>query len=142
MLTPYSAAKMNPRYNFSESLQELQSSVTASSRRSTEASLFRSIPPERIGLQGEYDYNGLAKRVRLAIQQHFDESTTQFVNVLQRGGVVVLEGKQSKVAHAHLLQMAGIAMTVEGAVGVEVNGNTVFPPYSSQLVCALPLACA
>lgn len=32
--------------------------------------------------------------------------------------------------------------TVQGGVGVEVNGTTVFPPYSSQLICALPLACA
>ncbi len=116
--------------------------MAVSSLRATEASMFRSIPPERIGVQGEYDYNGLAKRVNFAIQQQFDESTAQFVRVLQRGAVVVLECKENKVAHAHLVHMASIAMTVEGTAGVEVNGSTIFPPYASKVPCFLPLACA
>ncbi len=116
--------------------------MAVSSLRAAEAPAFRSIPPERIGLQGEYDYNGLAKRVSLSIEQQFDESTTQFVKVLQRGVVVILESKKDKVAYAHLVHMANIAMMVEGAVGVEVNGNTIFPLYSSLATCTLPLACA
>lgn len=133
---------MNSQYNLPESLQDIHASLTASSHQTRAASLFSGIPPERIGLEGEYDYNGLAKRVASAIEQQFNESETQFVRILQRGAVVVLESRESKVAYAHLLQMAGIAMAMDGAVGVEVNATTVFPPYSSQLVCALPLACA
>lgn len=116
--------------------------MAVSSLRAAEASVFRGIPPERVGLQGEYDYNGLAKRVNFDIQQQFDESTTQFVRVLQRGAVVVIESKGGKVAYAHLVHMASIAMAVEGAAGVEVNGGTIFPPYASPVTCLLPLACA
>ena len=116
--------------------------MAISSPRAAEASVFRSIPPERVGMYGEYDYNGLAKRVNFAIEQQFNESTTQFVRVLQRGAVVVLESKGNKVAYAQLVHMASIAMTVEGTAGVEVNGSTIFPPYASQVPCFLPLACA
>ena len=133
---------MNSQYNLPESLQDIHVLLTASSSQARAASLFSSIPPERIGLKGEYDYDGLAKRVASAIEQQFSERETQHVRVLQRGAVVVLESKEGKVAYADLLQMAGTAMATDGAVGVEVNATTVFPPYSSQLVCALPLACA
>jgi len=127
--TLHSAAKMNSRCNFSESLQNLQSSLAVSSLRAAEVSVFRSIPPERVGLQGEYDYNGLAKRVSLSIQQQFDESATQFVRVLQRGAVVVLESKKGKVAYTHLVQMANIGNNGwrSGWSGGP-NGNTVISP--------------
>ncbi|MEO0769482.1 MAG: hypothetical protein AAFY72_08605, partial [Cyanobacteria bacterium J06649_4] len=48
-------------------------------------------PPERIGVGGEYDYNGLAKRVAHCFAQSVSEDISQLV-VRQRGCVVILTG--------------------------------------------------
>lgn len=77
-----------------------------------------SIPPERVGIQGEYDHSGLAKRVRLALQQQFGEETIDQFVVSQRGRVVILEGSLNN--QALLERMIGVALSVEGASFVEV----------------------
>ncbi|NJR58997.1 MAG: hypothetical protein HC769_09150 [Cyanobacteria bacterium CRU_2_1] len=61
--------------------------------QSTFTSLFKTIPPERVGLCGEYDHKGLAKRVSLAFSQNFRHSDIRDLRVNQRGAVVVLMGK-------------------------------------------------
>ena len=52
-----------------------------------------SIPLERVGLSGEYDQSGLAKRVALAFDEdsRFDEIDS--VYVAQTGSTVVLKGE-------------------------------------------------
>lgn len=78
---------------------------------------FQSSPPERIGLGGEYDYNGLAKRVA----QCFEEAVGDDVlglKVKQRGCVVILTGV---VASRSLLnRLVSLATKVEGTALVEL----------------------
>lgn len=73
-------------------------------------------PPERVGLNGEYDQSGLAKRVALAFDQdsRFDEINS--VYVAQLGSTVVLKGK---VPNQDILdQLIEIAREVSGATDV------------------------
>lgn len=88
-----------------------------------QAALFQTIPPERMGLQGEYDHHGLAKRVSMAIRQHCAEMTAGNLRITQRGAVVVLTGK---IANQRLLiKLVNLAMSVTGTADVEVNGVSV-----------------
>lgn len=102
-----------------------QSQVISAS--GTRALLFQSIPPERIGLHGEYDHSGLAKRVQLAFQQAFAPEHIQFLSVSQRGRVVVLRGR---VARHLLKQLVEVAAKIHGATDVETYAVT--PIDSSQ----------
>lgn len=85
--------------------------------------LFHTIPPERMGLQGEYDHQGLAKRVAFAFQQQFTPVELEGLRVTQRGAVVVLAGRipQQKL----LIKLVNIAMATAGTADVEVNGTSV-----------------
>lgn len=82
-------------------------------------SLFQSIPPERVGLNGEYDYNGLAKRVALALSQKLPLQEVANLHVLQRGKVVILRGEI--LDHKILHQVVQIARSVSGAADVETD---------------------
>lgn len=82
--------------------------------------LFRTIPPERVGLQGEYDHSGLAKRVLQAYRAQFAPAELEGLRVTQRGKVVVLMG--SLVNESLLEQLVAIALQIEGATAVETNG--------------------
>ncbi|WP_448602941.1 phospholipid-binding protein [Thermoleptolyngbya sp.] len=88
--------------------------------------LFRRIPPERIGLCGEYDYNGLSKRVEHCFRQHCCPDDLLGLRVSQRGAIVLLTGRFSSPQVKH--ELVALALGVDGAVGVEVNGETLFPP--------------
>jgi hypothetical protein len=84
------------------------------------SSLLSQIPPERVGLTGEYDHSGLAKRVLQAFQAEFSPDDLENVRVTQRGKVVVLLGN---VADDHMLtRLVWIALRVEGTIGVETTG--------------------
>jgi hypothetical protein len=78
---------------------------------------FRSSPPERIGIYGEYDYNGLAKRVMQCFRDHFGDEMTQ-LKVRQRGCVVILKGVVS--SRRLLNKLVSLANRVEGAALVEL----------------------
>ena len=81
---------------------------------------FRTIPPERVGLRGEYDHSGLAKRVRQKFNQTLGKPTIADLSILQRGRVVILHGQ---IASQELLtQLVNLAMQVDGADHVEVRG--------------------
>jgi hypothetical protein len=101
----------------------------AAGSQTTLAPLFnilRTIPPERVGLQGEYDHNGLAKRVELAFRQTFSPEEIARLKITQRGTVVMLVGC---VASPRLLnRMVNVALSVDGAADVEVNGTSVSRP--------------
>lgn len=84
------------------------------------SSFFRSIPPERVGLNGEYDHSGLAKRVLRAFQQNLEPSELDSLRVTQRGTVVVVIGKN--LNQSLIRRLVKLALKVEGATDIEVNG--------------------
>jgi osmotically-inducible protein OsmY len=82
-----------------------------------------SIPPERMGLSGEYDQSGLAKRVALAFDQDAGLDDVDTLYVAQTGSTVVLKGK---VPSQQILQkMVSVARNVNGATGVETDQVTI-----------------
>jgi len=85
--------------------------------------LFGAIPPERIGLNGDYDHDGLAKRVALAFRQTFEPDELENLKIAQRGAVVVLLGSIS--SQQFLIKLVAAVMNVNGAVDVEINGVCV-----------------
>jgi hypothetical protein len=89
------------------------------------SSLFRSIPPERIGLNGEYDHGGLAKRVKKTLLSKFSAEQLQALSIAQRGRVVILTGKLPD--RAHLEKIVETALSVSGAISVETHGIAVDP---------------
>ncbi len=74
------------------------------------------IPPERVGLNGEHDDSGLAKRVALALDEDssFDDITTLYV--AQTGSTVVFKG--SVPSQDFLDKATEIARSVSGTQDV------------------------
>lgn len=81
------------------------------------------ISPERVGLSGEYDQSGLAKRVALAFDQDSNLADEERLWVAQTGGTVVLKGEVSD--QASLDQMVSIAQGVSGCTNVDTSQVTV-----------------
>jgi hypothetical protein len=81
------------------------------------------IAPERVGLNGEYDQSGLAKRVALAFDQEPDLADEERLWVAQTGGTVVLKGEVSD--QATLDKMVSVAQAVSGASSVATDQVTV-----------------
>lgn len=90
--------------------------------------LFQTIPPERVGLNGEYDHNGLAKRVAVAFSEHCHYEEIKHIKVSQRGVVITLLGEVT--SQRLLSRLVTIAMQVSGAGGIEVNGVSIVPPFA------------
>lgn len=79
----------------------------------------QTIPPERIGLNGEYDQSGLAKRVAKAFDAEPELADNERVWIAQTGGTVVIKGD---VPNQHELNlMINIAQKVHGATGVDIT---------------------
>ncbi len=78
---------------------------------------FKTIPPERVGLNGEYDHSGLAKRVVQALSQEFEPQYLEYLQVTQRGAVVVFRGQVRN--RQVLTRMVKVARTVDGTLNVE-----------------------
>ncbi len=76
------------------------------------------LPPERVGLHGEYDYYGLAKRVQARFKERLGRVAAAKIVVKQRGAAVVLSGHLD--SRAILEELIDLAMRVEGATQVEV----------------------
>ncbi len=81
----------------------------------------QSIPPEKVGLDGNFDESGLAKRVAKALD---DANISDQVGlwVAQTGSVVVL--KYNPDAEVILEQAKQVAMAVEGASEVKAMPNS------------------
>lgn len=88
--------------------------------------LMQTIPPERVGVRGEYDHYGLAKRVWLNCCEAVGADAIAQLSVKQRGSVVILHGHVQ--SQALLEQLIHLAMQVEGATNVEVRGVQVTVP--------------
>ena len=82
-----------------------------------------SIPPERLGLNGEYDQSGLAKRVALAFDQDSQLGDIDTLWVAQTSGTVVLKGNVPD--QETLNKMVAVARSVNGATGVNTDEVTV-----------------
>jgi len=81
------------------------------------------IPLERVGLNGEYDQSGLAKRVALAFDENPEFDNIDSLYVAQTGGTVVLKG--SVPSQEILDQLVEIASSVSGATDVTTDQVSV-----------------
>jgi hypothetical protein len=80
--------------------------------------LLSAIPPERVGLNGEYDHSGLAKRVDLVLRQQLGDESVAQLEIAQRGKVVIFHGT---ALDAWLVrQITRLTLEIEGADFVEV----------------------
>lgn len=83
----------------------------------------QSIPPERLGLNGEYDQSGLAKRVALAFDQDVELGAIDTLWVAQTGSKVVLKGR---VPNQQILnKMIASARSVHGTTSVDTSQVTI-----------------
>lgn len=80
-----------------------------------------SIEPAKVGIDGQFDESGLAKRVALALDQA-NISDTVGLWVAQTGSTVVL--KYNPDAESVLEQAKKIARTVDGATNVTAEPNS------------------
>ena len=83
----------------------------------------QSIPPERLGLSGEYDQSGLAKRVALAFDQDPQLDDVNTLWVAQTGSTVVLKGEVP--SQEILNQMISVARSVNGTTDVDSSQATI-----------------
>ncbi|MEH1943669.1 MAG: BON domain-containing protein [Nostoc sp.] len=83
----------------------------------------QSTPPERVGLNGEYDQSGLAKRVALAFDEDPQLDDVDTLWVAQTGTTVVLKGKVP--SQEILNKMVSVANSVNGATDVDTNQATI-----------------
>ncbi|MGJ5630576.1 phospholipid-binding protein [Nostoc sp. CALU 1950] len=83
----------------------------------------QSIPPERLGLNGEYDQSGLAKRVALAFDEDPQLDDVNTLWVAQTGSTVVLKGKVP--SQEILNKMVSVANSVHGTTDVDTNQATI-----------------
>ncbi len=81
------------------------------------------IAPERVGLNGEYDQSGLAKRVALAFDEEPQMDDINTLWVAQLGSTVVLKGEVPN--QAVLDQAVNIARGVSGATDVKTDEVTI-----------------
>jgi osmotically-inducible protein OsmY len=87
------------------------------------ATTTQSIPPERLGLNGEYDQSGLAKRVALAFDEDNQLDDVDTLWVAQTSSTVVLKGKVP--SQDILKKMISVASSVNGATDVNTDQVTI-----------------
>lgn len=96
---------------------------TAEASEEAPASATETIAPERVGLTGEYDQSGLAKRVALAFDQESELENIETLWVAQTGSTVVLKG--TVPSQEILTHMVSVASGVSGAADVDTNQVTI-----------------
>ncbi|MFM6190556.1 MAG: phospholipid-binding protein [Planktothrix sp.] len=82
-----------------------------------------SLPPERIGITGEYDESGLAKRVALAFDEDPELDDIGSLWVAQKGGIVILKGKVP--SPGFLEKAVNIAEFQPGTISVDTSQVTI-----------------
>jgi osmotically-inducible protein OsmY len=97
--------------------------VTQAPAAAATPAAIESIPPERVGLNGEYDQSGLAKRVALAFDQDAQLDDVNTLWVAQTSGTVVLKGKVP--SQDILNKMVSVARSVNGTTAVDTTQVTV-----------------
>jgi osmotically-inducible protein OsmY len=89
----------------------------------TDPSTGGEVAAERMGVNGEYDQSGLAKRVALAFDEDASVTDEERLWVAQTGGSVVLKGEVS--SQEILDRMVELASGVSGATDVSIDQVTV-----------------
>jgi hypothetical protein len=107
-----------------EKVDALRSGVARRSRSSVMGltatrGLLSAIPPERVGLDGEYDHSGLAKRVNQRLRQVLGDELVAQLEIAQRGKVVIVRG--DGLEGWLVRQVIRLTLEIEGADFVEVN---------------------
>lgn len=96
----------------------------------TSASGLSAIPPERVGLRGEYDYYGLAHRIQACFHEYMGQGENANIVVKQRGSAVILTGS---IGEAELLKdLVALAMVADGVTQVEVYNLAIRPNKGVQ----------
>ncbi|MEP0871488.1 BON domain-containing protein [Trichocoleus desertorum AS-A10] len=98
-------------------------SAPTSAPTQTAAPAPETIPPERIGLNGEYDQSGLAKRVAQAFDRNPNVGDIETLWVAQTGSTIVLKGTAPN--EQELQTMVAIARTINGATDVDTSQVTI-----------------
>ncbi|MBD2120654.1 BON domain-containing protein [Trichocoleus sp. FACHB-262] len=98
-------------------------SAPTSAPTQTAAPVPETIPPERIGLNGEYDQSGLAKRVAQAFDRDPNVGDIETLWVAQTGSTIVLKGTAPN--EQELQTMVAIARTINGATDVDTSQVTI-----------------
>jgi hypothetical protein len=88
------------------------------------------LPLEYVGLHGEYDPQGLAKRVAQALDQHPQVKHIKTVCIIQHGSKISLLGKVTTAAQ--LQQVIEVAHQVEGTKEVDVQQVVVEEAFLAQ----------
>jgi osmotically-inducible protein OsmY len=89
----------------------------------TDPSTGGEVAAERVGVNGEYDQSGLAKRVALAFDEDASVTDEERLWVAQTGSSVVLKGEVS--SQEVLDRMVELASGVSGATDVSIDQVTV-----------------
>lgn len=77
------------------------------------------LPLEYVGIHGEYDPHGLAKRVAQAFDQHSEVRQINTLCIIQHGNKISLLGKVANVDVLH--QVIDVAKQIDGTKEVDVN---------------------
>lgn len=78
------------------------------------------VPPQNMGLEGEYDSNGLAKRVAAAFDEIKELENIETISIAQDGCTIMLNG--SVPSEAILVRMIDAASKVDGTKSVDSSG--------------------
>lgn len=81
------------------------------------------IPPEKMGVEGEFDPAGLAKRVAIAFDNDPIIRDVQNMNVVQIGRAIVLQGQAPDDLMLH--RMVETASQVDGTDVVDTSQVTI-----------------
>jgi hypothetical protein len=100
-------------FSFSPPIHRVASGLTSIERRD--------IPPERLGLDGNYDHAGLSKRVAQLVSEQFGLLTGEALRISQRGQVVVIVDRAG-IAEEFIPSMVDLILQLKGAASVEING--------------------
>jgi osmotically-inducible protein OsmY len=97
--------------------------ASAGARAAAPAPSEPGIPPAKVGLNGEFDESGLAKRVALAFDEDPELDDVDTLWVAQLSSKVVLKGKVP--SQQILNKMVSVANGVNGATEVDTSQVTV-----------------
>jgi len=100
-----------------------ESTPESTPESSEESATAQDVPAERMGLNGEYDQSGLAKRVAAAFDQDSSVADIETVWVAQTGGTVVLKGEAP--SQDQLNRLIEIANEQNGANAVDAEQVTI-----------------
>ncbi|MBD1869803.1 BON domain-containing protein [Cyanobacteria bacterium FACHB-471] len=81
-------------------------------------------PPENMGLEGEFDLGGLAKRVALALDQS-PVANVESLQIVQRGSMIEFRGRSPD--RSILDQVVKITAQIDGVKQIETDQVAIAP---------------